>query len=265
MRSFAQDVLSGESGYRLDYPGVQAGTAHILNAMNSSTSSTSLTGLHLRTYLEIFRHPVSHKLAWRDVRTLLAHLGQVTEEPNGNLKAMRNGQILILHPPRTKEVAEISELMELRHFLERSELPAPPAEGTEIHWLVVIDHREARIFRSEIRGAVPQQILPHKPEDFFRHAHNSRDFSRGQEKPDPNSFFAPVARALNAPGKILVFGCGKGMGSEMEQFLSWLKRHHPELSGRIIGSLSIDEHQLTEAQLLAKAREFFASPAATLA
>jgi len=64
---------------------------------------------------------------------------------------------------------------------------------------VVIDHHEARIFRSEIRGAVPQQILPHEPDDYFRHAHNSKDFSRGQEKPDLNSFFEPVAKALQAP------------------------------------------------------------------
>jgi len=222
---------------------------------------TSLSGSHLHTYLEIFRHPVSHKLAWRDVRALFAHLGQVAEEPNGNLKVTRNGQILILHPPRTKEVAEIAELMELRHFLERSEQPAPPADGKETHWLVVIDHREARIFRSEIHGTVPQQILPHKPDDYFRHAHNSKDFSRGQEKPDPNSFFEPVARALKEPGKILVCGCGKGMGSETEQFVAWLKHHHPELAGRLIGSLCVDEHHLTEAQLLAKAREFYARPA----
>ena len=222
---------------------------------------TSLSGSDLRTYLEIFRHPVSHNLAWRDVRALFAHIGQVTEEPNGNLKVMRNGQTLILQPPRTKDVAEVAELMDLRRFLERSEQPVLSADGGETHWLVVIDHREARIFRSEIRGAAPLQILPHKPEDFFRHVHNSKDFARGQEKPDPNSFFEPVARALKAPGKILLCGCGKGMGSEMEQFLSWLKRRHPELSARVIGSLTVDEHQLTEAQLLAVARKFYARPA----
>ena len=229
--------------------------------MNTINPPATLSGTHLRTYLEILRHPASHNLAWRDVRALFAHVGEVAEEPNGNLKVTRNGQTLILPPPRTKDVAEIAELMELRRFLERSEQPAPPADASEIHWLVVIDHREARIFRSEIRGAAPLQILPHQPDDFFRHARNSKDFARGQEKPDPNSFFEPVARALKAPGKILLCGCGKGMGSEMEQFLSWLKRRHPELSGRIIGSLTVDEHQLTEAQLLAKAREFYARPA----
>ena len=223
------------------------------------TSPASLTGSQLRTYKTIFQHPASHNLEWRHVRTLLATLGEVTEEPNGNLKATRNGHVLVLHPPRTKDVAETDELMALRHFLEQSESTLPETNASETHWLVVIDHHEARIFRSEMHGAIPQQILPHEPDDFFCHAHNSRDFSRGQEKPDPNSFFEPVARVLQAPGQILIFGTGTGTSSEMEQFMAWVKLHHPALAKRIIGWLVVDEHHLSPDQLLAKAREFYAS------
>ena len=111
-----------------------------------------------------------------------------------------------------------------------------------------------------MHGAIPQQILPHEPDDFFRHAQDSKDFSRGQEKPDPNSFFEPVAKALKSAGQILVFGTGVGMSSEMDQFIAWLKIHHLGLANRIIGSIVIDEHHLTEAQLLAKAREFYSHP-----
>jgi len=45
----------------------------------------------------------------------------------------------------------------------------------------------------------------------------------------------------------------------MDQFVAWLKLHHPKLAKRIIGSLVADEHHLTEGQLLAKAREFYAN------
>jgi hypothetical protein len=47
----------------------------------------------------------------------------------------------------------------------------------------------------------------------------------------------------------------------MDQFVAWLKLHHPELAKRIIGSLVVDEHHLTEGQLLAKAREFYSNGA----
>ena len=219
----------------------------------------TLTGSHLRTYNSIFQHPVSHNLEWRNVRSLFNHIADVVEQPNGNLRVTRNGQSMVLHTPRTKDVAEIDELMELRHFIERSE-NAPVAEAaTEVQWLVVIDHHEARIYRSEMSGTVPQRILPHHPSDFFRHAHNSKDFSRGKEKPDPNSFFEPIADAHKAAGKILVFGTGKGTSSEMEQFVAWLGKHHADLAARVVGSVVIDENHLSEAQLLLKAREFYSA------
>jgi hypothetical protein len=217
-----------------------------------------LSGAHLRTYNTIFQHPLSHNLEWRAVRALLAALGQLTEEPNGNLKATRRGQTLVLRPARTKDVAEVEELMALRHFLEQSEAAEPAANGADAQWVLVIDHHEARIFRSETGGAIPEQIQPREPTAFFRHAHNSRDFSRGQEKPDENSFFEPVARALEAARSILIFGTGTGTSSEMDRFVAWLKIHHPESAARVVGSLAVDTHHLTDGELLAKAREFYA-------
>ncbi len=219
--------------------------------------TTTLSGPNQRTYDRIFQHPVSHNLEWRDVHSLLGHLGEATEEPNGNLKVIRNGQSLVLHVQRTKDVASVEELMELRHFITRSDTGAPPAP-TDAHWLVVIDHHEARIFRTEIHGAVPEQILPRDPDAHFRHQPHSKEFSRGQEKPDPTSYFEPVALALREAGKILIFGSGTGSGSEMDQFVTWLKQHHAPLAARIIGTAVVDESHLTSGELLAKAREFYA-------
>ena len=218
-----------------------------------------LTGSHLRTYNSIFQHPVSHNLQWHDVYALFRHLGTVDEETNGNLKVRRNGQDIVLHPPRTKDVAEVDEVMGLRHFLERSETPVVEEGDNHTHWLLVIDHHQARIFRSEIHGATPERVHPHEPDRYFRHARNSMNLSKGKEKPEPNSYFEPVARALHTFGEILIFGTGTGMSSEMDQFVSWANAHLPELAKRIIGSVVVDEHHLTEAQLLAKAREFFAT------
>jgi hypothetical protein len=230
----------------------------------------SLKGAHLRAYQAIFHHPAAHNLAWHDVLALLRQVAEVAEEPNGNLRVTRNKQTLVLHPHRTKEVNSTEELLDLRHFFERSELapePAPAPDvtaGTDAHWLLVIDHRDARIFRSEMHGAAPHKILPHPPHEHFRHTHHSRDFSRGQAKPDPNSFFEPVAKALASGGSILVFGTGTGTSSEMDQFIEWVESHHPELAQRIIGTLVVDENHLTEDQLLAKAREFYTGPRTAL-
>jgi hypothetical protein len=220
-------------------------------------SKASLTGSQLRTYERIFQHPISHNLEWRDVHALLDKLGETVHEHNGNLKVTRNGQILVLHAPRHKDVAEMDELMSLRHFLERSE-KASDRSDLQVHWLLVIDHHEARIFHVEMSGTLPQRILPYKPEDYFRHAQDSKDKSRGQDKPEPNTFFEPVATALQAPGPILIFGTGTGTSSEAEQFSSWLKVHYAELADRVVGLVAVDEHHLSESQLFAKARDFYA-------
>jgi len=222
-------------------------------------SPTTLTGSHLRTYQTIFQHPISHNLGWHDVHSLFRHLGNVDEEPNGNLKVTRNGQILVLHPPRTKDVDETDELMALRHFLKRSEPGFPGTNGGEDHWLLVIDHDEARVFRTEMHGAIPQKVVPHEANRYFRRAHKSGDFPKGEENPEQNGYFEPVAKALETHGKILVFGSGTGRSNEMDQFIGWAKFHHPELAARVIGSVVVDEHHSTEPQLLAKARDFYAT------
>jgi len=229
------------------------------------TPTTQLTGSHLRTYQTIFQHPVSHNLGWHDVHALFRQVAEVEEKPNGNLAVTRNGQVLVLHPPRTKDVAATDELMALRHFLERSEPAAPAAKGAEASWLLVLNHHEIRLYRSLEPGTVPQLIRPLAPEVALSTVPHEKDFSRGQEKPDPASFFAAVVPALQGAGQILLFGSGTGSGSEMDQFVTWLDLHHPDLAKRIVGTHVVDQHHLSEAQLLAQAREFFTNPQPTAA
>jgi hypothetical protein len=109
-----------------------------------------------------------------------------------------------------------------------------------------------------MHGSVPMRILPHKPDNSLHHGQNSVNFTRGREKPEPNSFFGPVIRELGSSGAILMMGSGKGTGNEMGQFVAWLSSHHPEISRRVIGSVVVDQHHLTEAQLLRSAQEFYA-------
>lgn len=220
-------------------------------------SSSTLTGPHLQTYTTLFQHPVSHNLQWRAVQSLFAHLGEMTEESNGNFKVTRNNQTMVLRPSHTKDVAEVEEIMTLRHFLQRSEPTLPVSGEAEAHWLLVVNHHEARIYRTEMEGGSPHRISSHSHDSASRHAPHSKDFSRGQEKPDPNGFFEPVSKALQSGGPILIFGTGTGKSSEMAQFVTWLKLHHPATAHRIVGSVVIDENHLSEGQLLAKARSFY--------
>jgi hypothetical protein len=57
---------------------------------------------------------------------------------------------------------------------------------------------------------------------------------------------------------VLVFGGGTGKSSAMDHLLFDLRHFHPEVTARVIGTVKIDAHHITEGQLLAKAREFYA-------
>jgi hypothetical protein len=61
-----------------------------------------------------------------------------------------------------------------------------------------------------------------------------------------------LAAALNGEVEILIFGAGAG--DEKDQFVVWLKLHRPKLAKRLVSSAVVDEHQHSEDQLLANAR-----------
>jgi hypothetical protein len=127
----------------------------------------------------------------------------------------------------------------------------------------VIDHRLARVYRTELHGAVPQRIVPYDASGAGRHLHHVEEGdATGQRKPELKTFYTAVAKTLENADQILLFGSGTGASSAMEQLLAELERHHKAVRGRVIGSFVVDEHHLTEDQLLARAREIYASAAA---
>lgn len=134
------------------------------------------------------------------------------------------------------------------------------------NWLVVIDHHEARIYRSAMPGALPQQIRSQLPEGFLRPAlPGTKESARNRTRPDAHTFFEPVAGVLNGAGTILILGSGADTRREMDLFAGWLRQHRPALAGRIIATLSEDEPRLTEEELLARARDYYAHAGISLA
>jgi hypothetical protein len=132
-----------------------------------------------------------------------------------------------------------------------------PAVADGLHLLVVIDHRQARVYRTELRGSVPERITPYDPTGLGRHLHEVENYATGKRRPERKSYYEAVARAVRDADEILVFGAATGASSAMAQLVADLERFHPDLAARIVGTLTVNEHHLTEDQLLAKAREFY--------
>lgn len=127
------------------------------------------------------------------------------------------------------------------------------------HLLVVIDHREARIYQTELHGSVPQRVIPYDPDGSGRFLHYVEEESRGQRKPERKSYYEAVAKTLGNAEQILLFGNATGASSAMNQLLADLKRRHPQVAERVVGSVVVDEQHMTEGQILKKARDYYAS------
>jgi hypothetical protein len=223
---------------------------------------TQTYGVHQRTYDAIFQHPISRNLQWRDVQSMLLSISDVTGNGGEAMKFTRNGKSLVIHPPRRKDFSDVAELMRLRHFLDESAAPMRAAVAAGVHLLVVIDHRLARVYKTEFRGSVPERIIPYDAAGAGRHLHHVEHDGDGKRRPEDRDFYAAVAMSCSGAEQILLFGSGTGASSAMDGLLAELRRHHKEVAGRVIGSVVVDERHLTEDQLLARAREFYAAASA---
>lgn len=231
-----------------------------MTTQDQPKAQSHLNGRHQRTYEAIFRHPAAHNLEWHDVRSLLDALGDVAEGHNGSLRVTRNGQVVNLHAPKHKDVATVEDLLAIRRFLEQSgetaiHLTVEP--GTEL--LVVIDHHEAKIYRTELHGTAPQQLVPYDPHGYGKHLHSRNEETDGKRQPEQKRFYEAIAKTLRGADRIVIFGSGTGKSSAMEQLLTELRHNHGDIAKQVVGSIVVDAHHMTEGQLMAQAREFFAS------
>jgi len=216
----------------------------------------SLNNSDERTYRAIFHHPVAHNLEWGNVRKLLEVVAVVKEGHNGHLTVTRQGKSIHLPKAGSKDPVSLPDVKRIRDFLEETEEPPTTevvADGR--HWLVVINHDAARIYRTEMHGAKPLRVTPHDPEGRGRHIHQFR--TDGKHRPVRKEFYESVADALKGADRILLFGHGVGESSAMDELYYDLERLHPDLVRRVVGRVVIDPHHTPEEQLLAKAREYY--------
>lgn len=198
---------------------------------------------------------MTHNLEWRDVRAMFESLGIVEEEHNGNVKVTLAGHDLLFKSPSNSDIATADEVSRIRHFLQESKKGSPVETGHQL--LVVIDHKETRIFRTEMKGSVPERVTPYDPHGQKTHVHPGHEFRDHSGSPNEDAYFADVAKSLVDAEKLLIFGSGSGSSSMMDLFVAWLGKHQPTLHERILAAVTIDESHQTEDQLLAKAREIY--------
>lgn len=203
---------------------------------------------------QVFQHPLSHNLAWRETLALFKFIGAVEHAHDGDVVLRLGDQHQSFRYAHGKDLSA-EDVMVLRHFLTRAgwtggAVPEPAAPAAP-DLVVIIDHAGARIFPAATEDGTAPQELHHLLHHITRTQH---DADREEGYPADTRFFDAVAAALVGDGRIVVIGHGKGQSNEADHLMAHLARHHSATHARVAREIVADLPHMTVPQLLSLAR-----------
>ncbi|MHB8219862.1 MAG: hypothetical protein ACYDHU_05990 [Acidimicrobiales bacterium] len=89
------------------------------------TDDRELDGHHRATVEKIFNHPVSHNIQWHDVLSLLRHVADVTEHPDGRFTVVLGSETETFDAQRHRDLDD-QQIVDLRRMLKGAGITVPP-------------------------------------------------------------------------------------------------------------------------------------------
>jgi hypothetical protein len=230
----------------------------------------SLKRHHLRTLQALFAHPLQHGVRISKVEALLRALGAEVSELDSRRLRIRlpQGGETWLHTGCGLRSPDLDgeALMRLRHFLkdagitpEHPEAEDPSPRGDQSLRLVLhLNHHQTDAYRLAGESVEHAVLQPHGiwgSEQNLTHRHD-RDIA-GQRAPRDADYLARITAAIADADAVLLLGHGTGESDMRQVLLRYLENHRRDLLARIVGVESLDDAGLSDAAILAIAREHF--------
>ena len=205
---------------------------------------------HEKIIGQVFAHPTSHNIEWRELIAALKSIGTVEEVSNGKYHFSHNGRTLTFDEPGAKDVSK-EEILRLRRFLTETADPAEK-EVDLTTAIVIVTHDDVSVYRAI--GGAKESHKEFKTEDlhgYRRHLHH-----KGQEKdnplqPEEEGYYNAVADSLVGIERIVLISNAAGSSSSGGLFLREFKKRHHLVAEKIIIQLDLDLEAMTVPQLLA--------------
>ncbi|TEX45873.1 MAG: hypothetical protein B7C54_12640 [Acidimicrobiales bacterium mtb01] len=124
--------------------------------------------------------------------------------------------------------------------------------------IVAITRDEARVWNAGLeKGSSPERL--HAPSDLGQHHHvRQAQHNRGHDTDHDNRrFYESIAQSIAGANEVLIVGHGKGKADHILRFTQFLERKHPATAAKVVGAMDSNLNAMTEAQILATAREWF--------
>jgi hypothetical protein len=238
----------------------------------SSGGGSHVPAADRRTLDAIFHHPVPHNLSWKDALHLLTHLGSAEEKSDGKYSLTMKGRHLIFHKPHSKNL-DAREITELRHYLASAGVSpqnpyatAPAVEPDSVDVVVLIDHHGAKLYRIHLSSnQLGETVRPYDPHHFLHHLHHrNEEREHGQRAPEDLTFYDRIAEALREADRIVLLSHGTGLSNASQILAERLKEQHPDVYARIVRQADVNTSAMTEAEIIAYARQALVTDAQEL-
>lgn len=126
--------------------------------------------------------------------------------------------------------------------------------------VVTLTKDEARIWTTGIeKRAIPEKISAPAIADDHHFKNGPKTHDDIHEDPATLAYFESLTKVIAPASSILLIGHGTGKASALVHFVQFLERKHPEVAKKVADALDENLNALTEPQILALARAWFAA------
>ena len=198
-----------------------------------------LSGAYRTTLNLLFKDPMSHHLAWNDVRELFDQVGEARQLSNHRYQLTIDHHSLAFLKPHTPHLTG-AEMLELRQFLMAAGwtphiLSVADAETVATAQakrvaVVVVSRHDAEVYHF---SATPSEIGPADTSKRFEIVDGGR-----------SRFLDEIADATADDERIIVMGRLDKDLESIEGLARRLREHHPHAIGRSVHEMATDDHHL---------------------
>lgn len=205
---------------------------------------------HEQILRQIFAHPISHNLEWRELIAALKSIGSMEEVSNGKYHFTRSGRTLTFDEPGAKDVGE-DEILRLRRFLKETDSPAE-STGDSKSAIIVATHDDVSVYLAP--GTSEESSQEFKTQDlhgFRRHLHHKGQERDNPHQPEEDGYYGAVADALKDVDRVVLISNATGSSGSGSLFMREFSKRHHLVAEKIVIELTLDLEAMTEPQLIA--------------
>ena len=125
--------------------------------------------------------------------------------------------------------------------------------------VAAITHDHARIWLLNSNGSEPLTRLDRRSDSPHRHVWPAQSRHMHASETAEPAYFADLETLLGSASRVILVGHGKGKGNEVDRFMGHLARVRSPLLSRVVGTGVANLPAMTDAEVIAAARERWAA------